>query len=221
MLKIIKYIKNSLIDFPQKIAAVVFTNGCNWDCWYCQNKQILSEQRDLTEEFFAYLDTRRGWIDGVVICGGEPTIHSDLPELCRRIKAMGFAVKLDTNGTNPELLASLIDARLVDYVAMDVKAPSTKLGKIVHSTNSLNNIATSIDLLKHSTVDYEFRTTVTPDLTCDDIIIMANMIRGAKRYFLQQYHKPHIMPNEPEPLLIETIYKMQECANKYVDTVIR
>lgn len=220
-MKIVNFIKNSLIDFPGKIAAVLFTNGCNWDCWYCQNKRILTSQKDLSDEFFEYLSNRKGWVDGVVICGGEPTIHQDLPQLCKRIKVLGFDVKLDTNGTNPQLIQQLIDEKLVDYIAMDIKAPQHKLGKMVNSTNKLNNVIESIKLIINSKVDYEFRTTVSPDLTVEDIVIMANMIRGAKRYYLQQYHKPNNAQNELEPLAIETLQQMQAMAQGIVPTSIR
>lgn len=220
-MKIVKFIKNSLIDFPGKISAVLFTNGCNWNCWYCQNKTILNDTADLTDEFFEYLASRIGWLDGVVICGGEPTIHSDLPQLCRKIKDLGFAVKLDTNGTNPELMAKLIDEKLIDYIAMDIKAPQKKLPKIVDSTEQMDKISQAIRLIINSNIDYEFRTTVCPELDLDDIREMAGMICGAKRYYLQQYHKPNLRPNEAEPHQIETLYAMQVIANEIVPTVIR
>ena len=95
-MKISSFLKNSLIDFPGHIASVIFTNGCNWNCWYCQNKSILSSAEDKTEEFFRFLSARKGFIDGVVVCGGEPTIHEDLPNLIAKIKKLGFDVKLDT-----------------------------------------------------------------------------------------------------------------------------
>ncbi len=220
-MKIVKFIKNSLIDFPGKIATVLFTNGCNWNCWYCQNKTILNDTADLTEEFFEYLASRKGWLDGVVICGGEPTIHSDLPQFCRKIKDLGFAVKLDTNGTNPEMIAKLIGYGVVDYIAMDIKAPPHKLPKMVDSNERIEKLGESIRLLINSRVDYEFRTTVCPELDLDDIFQMASMIRGAKRYYLQQYHKPNLLPNEAEPHKIEMLYAMQKIANEIVPTVIR
>ncbi len=220
-MKIINYIKNSLIDYPGKIAAVLFTNGCNWNCWYCQNKKILTDTEDYTREFFDYLRTRKGWIDGVVVCGGEPTIHADLPELCSAIKSLGYSVKLDTNGTNPEMIKELVERQLVDYVAMDIKAPPTKLKEMVDSNNALNKVAESIELLKTCGVDYEFRSTITPDLTLNDIIVMAGMIRGAKRYFLQNYHKPNNSENEPEPHEIEMLNLMQKEAEKIVPTFVR
>lgn len=220
-MKIVKFIKNSLIDFPGRIATVVFTNGCNWNCWYCQNKSILSNQIDETDEFFEYLKSRKGWIDGVVICGGEPTIHNDLADFCKRVKALGFDIKLDTNGTNPELIRELIQSKLVDYIAMDVKAPSHKLGSIVCCSNALNKVAETIELLINSEIDYEFRTTVTPDLTLNDIMVISDMIRGARRYYLQQYHKPKNTEIEPEPLPIEVLQDMCVAANRIVPTELR
>lgn len=184
-------------------------------------QKILTDQRDLTDEFFEYLSKRKGWIDGVVICGGEPTIHNDLGDFCAKVKAMGFAVKLDTNGTNPELIRRLVDAKLVDYIAMDIKAPPARLAEIVGSSNALNKVNESIELIKSLGIDYEFRTTVTPDLTINDLGIMANMLRGAKRYILQQYRKPQNAEREPEPHKIETIEAMCELANTCVPTIIR
>lgn len=215
-MKIIKFIKNSMIDFPRRIACVAFTYGCNWSCWYCHNADLLHENQDLTTEFFDFLEHRRGWIDGVVICGGEPTIHSDLPTTIRKIKEMGFDVKLDTNGTNPEMLENLISNNLVDYVAMDIKAPKEKLASIVRSTNQLDKVQKSINILLQNRVEYEFRTTVTPDLDEADIINMAQSIAGAEKYFLQVYNKPSFLSHAPEPHKIEILHHFVEVAKKYV-----
>lgn len=215
-MKIAKFIKNSLIDFPRHIASVCFTYGCNWRCWYCQNAQLLENSADLSPDFFSFLEARKGWIDGVVICGGEPTIHADLPEFIGKIKSMSFDVKLDTNGTNPEMIKYLISHHLIDYVAMDVKAPKEKLEKIVCSKNSIEKIEQSKEILLSNKVEYEFRTTVTPDLDENDISKMAQSISGAKKYFLQQYHKPDFMKNAPNPLPIEELKKFVEIAKKYV-----
>ena len=219
-MKIIKYIKNSMIDFPRRIACVAFTYGCNWACWYCHNADLLHEKADLTDEFFSFLENRRGWLDGVVICGGEPTIHSDLPATIRKIKEMGFDVKLDTNGTNPEMLERLIADKLIDYVAMDIKAPFEKLARVVKSTNQLTEVQKSINILLQNRVEYEFRTTVTPDLTETDIIKMAQSISGAEKYILQAYNKPAFLSNAPEPHKIETLHHFVEVAKKYVPATI-
>ena len=219
-MKIIKFIKNSMIDFPRHIACVAFTYGCNWNCWYCHNADLLHEQVDLTDEFFTFLENRRGWLDGVVICGGEPTIHSDLPITIRKIKEMGFDVKLDTNGTNPEMLENLIVDKLIDYVAMDIKAPQEKLSSIVKSNNKIDEVQKSINILLQNRVEYEFRTTVTPDLTETDIVKMAQSISGAEKYILQVYNKPAFLENAPEPHKIETIQHFVEIAKKYVPATI-
>lgn len=220
-MKISKIIKNSMIDFPRRIACVAFTNGCNWKCWYCQNSQLLHEPEDKSQELFDYLANRIGWIDGVVICGGEPTIHADLPQTIRKIKEMGFDVKLDTNGTNSEMLAKLIDEKLVDYVAMDIKAPNEKLEQIALCKHKFDEVEKSIDILLQNKVEYEFRTTVTPDLNEGDIVSMAKRIAGAEKYILQPYRRPDFLHNAPEPHKIETLAHFVQIANEFVPTFLR
>ena len=215
-MKIVNVIKNSMIDFPRRIACVAFTFGCNWNCWYCQNATLLDRSEDLTPALFGFLEKRKGLIDGVVICGGEPTIHPDLPDFIRKIKGMGFDVKLDTNGTNREMLASLIENKLVEYVAMDIKAPPEKLAEIVKSQNRLDSVEKSIDVLLSGGVEYEFRTTVTPDLTAEDIREMAKRIAGAEKYILQPYRKPDFLSSAPEPLKYETLKEYLRVAREYV-----
>ena len=125
--------KTTLVDFPQKVAAIVFTQGCNFRCGYCHNPELLSikEQNDYnTEQFFEFLKTRQGKLDGVGITGGEPTLQSGLYDFVRKIKDLGFAVKLDTNGTNPAILEKLLQDNLLDYIAMDIKAPVEKYSEI-------------------------------------------------------------------------------------------
>ena len=220
-MKICSFLKNSLIDYPGHIASVVFTNGCNWNCWYCQNKGILNSEVDKTDELFNFLRERVGFIDGVVVCGGEPTIHPDLPKFISKIKDLGFDVKLDTNGTNPDLLQYLIDKKLIDYVAMDLKNTTKNLAKTVCSTNDLNKIDKSIEILLSGKVNYEFRTTVVPELTNADIVEIAQKITAAPIYILQQYRKPDFLTSAPEPKTIETLQEMCTSANKYVKTIIR
>ena len=220
-MQIVNIIKNSFLDFPGKIACIVFTRGCNWNCWYCQNRTLLSREQDNTEEFFDFLKSRQGWLDGVVVCGGEPTIHKDLPEFIKKIKDLGFAVKLDTNGTNPEMIEYLINNKLVDYIAMDIKAPVEKLPQIIQTTNHIEKLDKSIKILLQNRVDYEFRTTVTPDLNIEDIEKMANSIKGASKYILQQYHKPDEYGDYLEPLELEVLTKMLEKAQKITKTYLR
>ena len=220
-MKISSFLKNSLIDFPGHIASVIFTNGCNWNCWYCQNRSILTSTEDKTEEFFRFLSARKGFIDGVVVCGGEPTIHKDLPILIEKIKKLRFDVKLDTNGTNPQMLQDLINSKLIDYVAMDLKGSYDKLNKIVCSNNDLDKIEHSINILLQGQVDYEFRTTVVPELELQDIENIAKSIQNAPIYILQQYRKPNFLNTAPEPKAIETLQEMCTIANKFVKTIIR
>ena len=189
--------KTTLLDFPQKIACIVFTPGCNFKCGYCHNPELSgdfgkSEVADnlppALSEVFAFLKKRKGKLDGVVITGGEPTLQKGLYQFVFEIKNMGYAVKLDSNGSNPEVLKKLIDDRLVDYIAMDIKAPFDKYHEVIKTNVPLENIKKSIDLLLEGRVDYEFRTTVVKEqLNFDDFEKIGQLIKGAKKYFLQKF----------------------------------
>jgi len=215
--------KSSLIDYPAKIAAVVFTQGCNFACPYCHNPELITSMAEsktyqhvmlnsfqhLTGErpcdpepspgrrtgwFFGNLDvldflkTRVGKLDAVVITGGEPTLQKGLEEFMIEVKSLGFLVKLDTNGSNPEVLKNLLDKKLVDYVAMDIKAPIEKYPQITCSKINTSNILKSIELLKQSDVDYEFRTTVVKSqLEIGDFEKIGELIKGAPKYYLQKF----------------------------------
>jgi pyruvate formate lyase activating enzyme len=184
--------RNSLIDYPGKIASVVFTQGCNLKCFYCHNKSLWGEKGENqidVEEVFEHLEKRKGVLDGVVITGGEPTLQKDLVSFVKRIKDLGLLVKLDTNGTDPVKLKYLLDQKLVDYIAMDIKASSEKYDKISGVKVSLENIKKSIEIIKTSGVDYEFRTTFcTPELDDQDIDKISELIGECKRYVLQACH---------------------------------
>ena len=191
-MKLEKYIPTSLIDYPEHIACVVFTIGCNWNCWYCQNRPLINQTKSMLSEteFIEFLQSRKNWLDGVVVCGGEPTLHPDLPAFISLIKSMGFDVKLDTNGSNPTMLQQLIQSNLIDYVAMDIKSPLTKYSQICGVNIDITKIQQSIDILKNCNKDYEFRTTVSPDLSLQDLTDIATLIQGAKVYYLQKYIPP-------------------------------
>lgn len=184
--------KSTLIDYPGKIAATIFLAGCNLRCPWCYSSELvipekIKEQPRLSEqELFSFLKERKGLLEGVVICGGEPTVNKDLPQLLKKIKEMGFSVKLDTNGTNPEVVEDLISKELIDYVAMDVKLPRERYeGVLGVDPERINR---SISLLKQGKVDYEFRTTVVPGvLEKEDVIKIANWIKGSKKYYLQNF----------------------------------
>jgi len=186
--------KLTLIDYPGKLAATVFLTGCNFRCPFCYSSELvlpekIRKQPKISEtEFFKFLKERKKLIDGVVICGGEPTISKGLTLLIKKIKKMGFFVKLDTNGANPEILKELIDKKLVDYVAMDIKGPKEKYSKFAGKKVDVKKIQKSIDILRKDKVDYEFRSTIVPTLhKKEDVIEMAKWIRGAKRYYLQNF----------------------------------
>lgn len=185
--------KNSMVDFPGKISAVVFTQGCNMNCGYCHNRRLIkfAEENDIYDEdgVLAFLEKRRGLLDGVVVSGGEPTLQKDLPCFIERVKKMGFKTKLDTNGTDPECLRALISSGLLDYVAMDIKAPLCKYGKVCCSRVDTDKLMESIEILKNSFIEYEFRTTYTPELNDDDLRDISRIIKGAKKYVLQQYRE--------------------------------
>lgn len=182
--------KISLIDYPGKMSAIIFTMGCNFRCPYCHNPELVDETGDVIaeEEVFSFLERRKNLLDAVTITGGEPTIHGDLIPFIRRIKTMGFLVKLDSNGTNPEVLKAVIDERLVDYIAMDIKSPIRSYSKTVGRPVDTDAIHESIMLLKANHVPYEFRTTVVKSLlSFDDFHAIGESIKGAKTYYLQKF----------------------------------
>ncbi len=186
----------TLLDYPQKLAAIIFTSGCNMRCPFCYNpflvlpewmkKNKLMAEKDL----FVFFKKRKKYLDGVVISGGEPTLQRDLPKFCHRLKKLGYAVKLDTNGLMPEVLRQLIAEKLVDYIAMDLKSPLEKTGVACGLAVDAEKIKASIELIKNSGVDYEFRTTLVKGLhEKADIKKMAELIKGAKKYYLQNFSR--------------------------------
>lgn len=180
--------KTSLLDFPEKICAIVFTQGCNFRCGYCHNPElIVFKQPAWTNAgFFDFLKTRQGKLDGVVITGGEPCLQKDLLDFVKEIKSLGFLVKLDTNGTFPDILEQVMP--YLDYIAMDIKAPLEKYKEIVGLNINIQNISNSINIIMNGKVDYEFRTTVVKSqLSINDFYNIADLISGAKRYYLQKF----------------------------------
>ena len=183
--------KLTLIDYPGKMACIVFTVGCNFKCPFCHNASLVNGTDDYIDEesILEFLNKRKGILEGVVITGGEPLLNSDIGEFIKKIKELGYPVKLDTNGTNPKLLKELVSKNLVDYVAMDIKNTienyTLATGDIKLDLNAINE---SIDFLLQDIVDYEFRTTVVKGIhTTQDIVSIAKRINNAKRYYLQQY----------------------------------
>ncbi len=185
--------KLTLLDFPGKVACTVFTGGCNLRCPFCHNAQLvlLPAGHDIldVEEFFTFLGRRQGILDGVCVTGGEPLLHPDIADFLRRIRSLGFAVKLDTNGSFPEQLAALVREGLVDYVAMDIKHAPAHYGAAVGIDGfDTAKVEKSIDFLLGGTVPYEFRTTAVAELHHDgDFAAIGRRISGADRYFLQTF----------------------------------
>jgi len=184
--------KVSLIDYPGKISAVIFTQGCNFRCPYCHNPELVEQklyrpclpEKDILE----FIATRRGKLDAVTITGGEPTLQENLISFIQKIRKMGFAVKLDSNGSRPDVLARLIREKLLDYIAMDVKAPTEKYQNVVKVPVNIDVIRESIRLVLKADMPHEFRTTVVSSLlTQKDIAAIAREIAGAKRYVLQKF----------------------------------
>ncbi|MFH2138621.1 MAG: anaerobic ribonucleoside-triphosphate reductase activating protein [Candidatus Omnitrophota bacterium] len=193
---------STFIDWEGKLSSVIYLPGCNLRCPFCHSSSLVTGDDSLPDVPFQdikdFFEEKRGWIDGVVIGGGEPTLHKNLCALLTDIKKEGLLVKLDTNGTNPDVIRDLIDYKLVDYIAMDIKAPldQQKYEKAVGGAVDINKIRESIAILLASDIDYEFRTTVVPAfINREDILSISSTIGGAKRFVLQQFnHKDTLDP---------------------------
>ncbi len=200
------FLGTSLIDYPGKISAIVFTGGCNFRCPFCHNSDLVIALDTLPtiteEEFFKKIDKRRGFIDGIVITGGEPLINKDILNFIEKIKEREFLVKLDTNGSFPELLNEILDADIVDFIAMDIKSSPEKYSMASGVKVDLSKIEKSIELIMKKSPDYEFRTTVVPGITEEeDMIDMVKMIEGAKSYAIQQFRPMKVI--DPRYLTIK------------------
>ncbi len=203
----------SLLDFPGRIASLIFYGGCNLTCPFCHNPSLVLTPEDHPDYppqvLLRELEERRSFIDGLVVSGGEPTLDPELPSFLRQVKALGLQVKLDTNGLAPEMLAQLLAEGLLDYVALDVKTAPNRYGELHRTPVDLDLLPRSIALLKHSGLDYEFRTTCVPGFVEEgDIRALAEILRGGKRWVLQQFVPGHslalplrkITPHPPETL---------------------
>jgi len=216
--------KFSGVDFDGKLACTVFTVGCNYRCPFCHNSPlVIDSDSHLTEkEFFDFLVERKDRLNGVCISGGEPTLQPDLEEFVKKIKSLGYFVKLDTNGTNPEALKNLIDKNLLDYVAMDIKNCLSEYSSIIGLKNyDVSNVKRSIDILKQDLVDYEFRTTLVREFhTLENVIQMGTEIEGAKKMFLQKFKSAEtcLQANLTEVRKDDAIL-FKEILSEYVKTV--
>jgi pyruvate formate lyase activating enzyme len=225
------FIENSLIDWEGRISSMVFISGCNFSCPFCHNRALIREDVQTVEipqeKIIAILREKRNWLDGVVITGGEPCMSSGLVDFIKELKKLGYPVKLDTNGSYPHILEQLLKTKLVDYVAMDVKAPlNDNYQKVTGSKIDIDKISQSINIIRSSAVDYEFRTTFVPAfLKKDDIVEIAALLQGSKKYYIQQFNPKETLDpalREIEPYsskyLLETLH---DCRKLIQNTSLR
>ncbi|MFW6376316.1 MAG: anaerobic ribonucleoside-triphosphate reductase activating protein [Thermoplasmatota archaeon] len=212
--------KLSLIDYPDRLSAVVWTVGCNLRCPYCYNHNLVNGSENIREEqVISVLKNRKDVLEGLSVSGGEPTIQDDLPDFLRNVKEMDFLVKLDTNGTRPKVLSYLIDDHLVDYIAMDVKAPRDMYDEVAGKKVDISSISRSLELIKSSGIPHEFRTTVVPGLLDEDAIEdISGWVGGESRHILQQFKRkmsildPDKIDGEPYPE-----YMLEKWGEKYFE----
>jgi len=224
--------KTSLIEYPGKIVSVVFTAGCNFKCPFCQNPELVLNPDSLpsvsSKEVVNHLISKKKWLDGLAITGGEPMIHQALSDFIGKVKEEGFLVGLETNGTNPQMLKDLIADKLIDYVALDIKAPLVwekyKKTAGINDEDLFRKVKESVEVLLELKldIDYELRTTVVPGLIEEeDILAIARQIKGAKRYVLQQFLPRTTLDKQYErikPYSKEVLEKMRKRAESYVET---
>lgn len=220
--------KNSLIDFPQKIASVVFTQGCNFRCPYCHNPELTgfepNENSNDATDFLSFLNLRKGLIEGVVITGGEPCLQKDIKDFIMEIKKMGFPVKLDTNGSRPEILEDIVQADILDFIAMDIKAPLKKYKNFTHEKDIKIKLQNSINIIMESKIDYLFRTTCAkPFVSKDNFLEIIEEIKGAKKYILQKFRRQKVLNpsffEDISDMPIQELNYIQELASKYINDV--
>jgi len=194
-------IETSFIDYPKLVSLVIFTSGCNFRCHYCHNPELVKQEEPFMseEKLLTTIEEKKDWIDGVVITGGEPTLHEDLPKLIKKIKDFGLLVKLDTNGSNPKMLKELIDKKFIDYIAMDIKAPLDDYKKVIQNDYNAKDILESIELIKSSGIDYEFRTTILPNLINEkDILKIGYLLEGSELLVLQNFRNEKTLDKDFE-----------------------
>jgi len=219
--------KFSLVEWPGKIAAIIFTGGCNFRCPFCHNPELVTDLAKTPpypwEEIKRFLDKKAGWVDAIMITGGEPTIHPDLPKVLKLIKEKGYLVGVETNGTNPEMLEKIVNEKLADRISMDVKNSLDKYEMTVGAKVDTDRIKKSIELLKNSPIEYEFRITLAPGLVeKEDIAKVGELIKGAKKITPQQFRPLRNLDKSYEnkvPYGKDEILAMARELESYVDEV--
>ncbi len=220
--------KTSLVDFPPYISCTVFISCCNFRCGFCHNKDLVDDSPELKEikesEILEFLDLRKKILDGVCITGGEPTLYPDIKGVISKIKEKGFKVKLDTNGSNPLILKELIDSRLIDYIAMDIKNSMQRYSETCCVSVDIDKIKDSIDLIKNSDIGYEFRSTLVPRLhSKEDVDKIGSWLKGSKRFVIQNFRANNNVIDDKykgiNGFSRENLMKFKEILMKYIDEV--
>ena len=226
-MKISGFQKLTLLDYPGKIACIIFTQGCNYKCSYCQNSLLIpcgNEKLIDEEEVFDYLEKRKNMLDGIVISGGEPTIQRGLVNFIERVKKIGLLVKLDTNGSNPAIIKKLIDEELVDYVAMDIKNVFDEYENVTKCKVNIKNIQDSIKCLQESKIEYEFRTTIIKNIhTVDKILNICKFLGKNQNIYLQNFEQSeYVLDKRLESFSKKELKKIEEeVKNKYPNVIVR
>lgn len=217
--------KLSLVDYEGKLACTLFTAGCNFKCPFCHNRDLVINNNIIyleDEEILSYLEKRKRQLDAVVITGGEPTLLIDLEDKIKKIKQLGFLVKLDTNGSNPHIIKQLVEKKLIDYIAMDIKNGLSKYNiTIGHNNYKLDNIKESINYIMNCGIDYEFRTTLVKEFhEVSDIKEISELIKGAKKYFLQCFvDNGHCIENNLHKLEKEEALELKKILENNIEIV--
>ncbi|MBU1292303.1 anaerobic ribonucleoside-triphosphate reductase activating protein [Patescibacteria group bacterium] len=221
--------KSTLIDYPGKVAATIFTIGCNFKCPFCHNpelvdlKKIKRQPKIFEAVFFDFLKSRQDLLEGICITGGEPSIQPDIIDFIKKIKKLSFLVKLDTNGSQPKILEKLFNQNLLDFVAMDIKSSQENYSKTAGIKINPQDIQKSIDLIRENKIDYEFRTTIAPGLiNNEEIKKIGQWLKGSKKFALQQFRPEKTLDQswqKSRPLLDEELKQMSKIAQKYFEQV--
>ncbi len=224
-MKIAGFQKLTLLDYPSKVACIIFTQGCNYKCPYCQNSGLIDHSNeDLIdeEEIFKYLDKRKGVIDGIVISGGEPTIQKDLKSFMEKVKEKGFLIKLDTNGSNPNFVEEVINEKLVDYIAMDIKNVLEEYKDVTNVNPNIVNLKRSIEIIKNSNIEHEFRTTIIKNIhNIDKILKICEYVDGDRLYLQNFVQSENVLGKYLKPFTEEELKEIKKEIERYPNVKIR
>lgn len=224
-MKIAGFQKLTLLDYPSKVACIIFTQGCNYKCPYCQNSGLIDHSNeDLIdeEEIFNYLDKRKGVIDGIVISGGEPTIQKDLKTFMKKVKEKGFLIKLDTNGSNPNFVEEAINEKLVDYIAMDIKNVLEEYKDVTDVNPNIVNLKRSIEIIKNSNIEHEFRTTIIKNIhSIDKILTICKYVVDDRLYLQNFVQSENVLGKYLKPFTEEELVEIKKEIEGFPNVKIR